>query len=71
MSPPTSFNSPGSPSYSRSKSGVPASGAPPGGVPAARRRSPSIKGPRGTSSPKFELSGSSRRRDTSDFLPRP
>lgn len=68
-SPPTRSNSPGSPSYSRSKSGVPANGDPVGGVPGARRRPGSSEGPRGTSPPKFELSGPSRRGDTGDFLP--
>jgi hypothetical protein len=69
MSPPPRSNSPGSPSYSRSKSGAPANGHPLGGVPAARHCPGSSKGPRGTSSPEFELSGSSRSRDMSDFVP--
>ncbi len=64
-------NSPGSPSYGRSKSGVPANGDPLGGVPAARHRPGSSQGPRGTPSPKFELSGCPRRRDTGDFVPGP
>jgi hypothetical protein len=70
MSPPPRSNSPGSPSYGRSKSVVPANGESVGGVPAARHRPGSSKGPRGTSSPEFELSGSSGCRDTGVFLPR-
>ena len=69
MSPPTSWNSPGPRRYNRSKSGGPRERRSGRGRPRGPPLSPSSKGPPGTTSPEFELSGSSRRRDTGAFSP--